>query len=110
MITILAQGDILFECLSPFPSASRHSRTEQLVAEGELTGHSHRVRGLVNFFRDDGLARDIPNDLYVGHLSVKRTKAEVLHEEHLPLTLQPGVWRIRRQRQMDPQDVAAIAD
>jgi hypothetical protein len=81
-----------------------------VVAEGELTGHRHAFHDAVTMFRDEALARDIAGQLYIGHVRVETPQARLLHEEHAPIALTQGTWRIRRQREMEPKDVRLIAD
>jgi hypothetical protein len=81
-----------------------------VLAEGELTGHSHRASGRIAFFRDDALARDIPRGLYLGHLTVADTTARVSHQEHATLELPQGTYRVRRQRELDPEEARVVAD
>ena len=76
-----------------------------IVAEGEATGHHHRIFGSVALYRDDALARDIPAGLYVGHVQVNSPTARLEHEEHAPITLEQGTYRVRRQRQLEPTDI-----
>jgi hypothetical protein len=61
-------------------------------------------------FRDAMLARDIPPGLYIGHLQIVSAYARVTHEEHAPLTLPRGTYRVRRQRELGPRDARAIID
>ena len=35
---------------------------------------------------------------------------DVVHQEHAPVRLAPGTWRIRRQREMDPKETRLVAD
>jgi hypothetical protein len=76
-----------------------------VIAAGEATGHHHRVFGSVTLYRDDALAREVPHGLYVGHLQVASTSARLEHEEHAPIALEQGTYRVRRQRQLEPTDV-----
>jgi hypothetical protein len=76
-----------------------------VLAEGEATGHHHRLFGSVTLYRDDTLARDVPADLYVGHVEVNSPVAWLEHEEHAPITLERGSYRVRRQRQLEPTDI-----
>ena len=75
-----------------------------IVAAGEATGHHHRVFGSVTLYCDEALARDVPAPLYVGHLQVESASARLEHEEHAPIVLAQGTYRIRRQRQLEPTD------
>ena len=112
--TIYSQGDLLFERvddMKPMPG-QRSPLVDGIavLAQGEETGHRHAVfRGAV-MFRDDALARDIPDGLYVAHLRVGRAGTSVVHEEHAPLNLESGTYRVRRQRELQPQDIARVAD
>lgn len=114
MNEILAQGDLLFERVPDVPpSGTRVTSSADgaiVVAEGEMTGHRHRFYDSVVMFRDDALAWDIPSGLYVGHVSVDTPEARLLHEEHAPLVLPRGTWRVRRQRELEPNDVRYVAD
>ena len=80
-----------------------------VLAEGETSGHRHAIHEAVTFFRDDGLARDIPGGLYVGHVNVDST-ARLVHEEHATVTLPRGTYRIRRQRELDPREARLVMD
>ena len=111
MTEILAQGDLLFErVVDVIATAETAASGPVVLAEGEETGHRHMVWDRVAFFRDDGLARDIPDGLYVGHLQVSDGLARVQHEEHAPVELTQGLWRVRRQRELEPKDVRIVRD
>lgn len=111
---LLAQGDLLVERVSDVAPSGVIERRDPdgacVLAEGETTGHRHVIHERVTYFRDDGLARDLPDDLYVGHVRVDTPFATVTHEEHSALTLPRGTYRIRRQRQLEPRDVQLVAD
>jgi hypothetical protein len=114
MKEIMAQGDLLIErvddvapsgtIVTPLPGGAI------VLAEGEATGHRHAIHDAVTMFRDDALARDIPANLYVGHVRVDAAFARVEHEEHAPLALAKGTYRVRRQRELEPLDARVIAD
>ena len=84
--------------------------TALVLAEGEETGHCHAVRERVTLFRDDRLAEDIPAGLYFGHVQVASAYARVTHDEHAPITLPRGTWRVRRQRELGPRDARVLPD
>jgi hypothetical protein len=114
MKEIFAQGDLLIErVLDVVPSgriAQNSDGAAMVLAEGEATGHRHAIWERVIMFRDDGLARDIPADLYVGHVKIDAHSARVTHDEHAPLTLPRGTYRVRRQRELEPRDARIVAD
>jgi hypothetical protein len=77
-----------------------------VLAEGETTGHRHAFYGAeVMLFRDAKLARDLPAELYIGHLRIDAETAELQHEEHDTITLPRGTYRVRRQREFDGSDL-----
>lgn len=43
----------------------------------------------------------------VGWLQVKEPGVTVQHPEHAPLQLEPGIWRVVRQREYDPATAAS---
>ncbi len=114
MHTLYAQGDLLIERVDDLPpSGSRLQPAPDgaaVLAEGETTGHRHAIYDRVTMFRDDGLARDIPSDLYVGHVRVDGPSARLVHDEHDAITLPRGTYRVRRQRELDPRDARLVMD
>jgi hypothetical protein len=110
------QGDVLIERVADVkPSGSAVASDPDgavVLARGEVTGHRHRFRleDAVAMFRDDGLARDIPAELYIGHIKVADAGATLLHEEHSEIALPPGTYRIRRQREWTASDARVVAD
>lgn len=110
MRELYAQGDVLIERVSDIAGKSDPGECTVVLAEGELTGHSHTASGRIAFFRDDALARDIPRGLYIGHLTVGDGSARVAHQEHATLELPQGTYRVRRQRELDPEEARIVAD
>lgn len=101
-----AQGDLLFIPVATLPRTTRPATPEHgryILARGEATGHHHSVlavpavRAVV---RDD-----------VMYLAVEEL-TEVQHQEHAPVTLEPGSWEVRRQREYDWDDdeIRQVAD
>ena len=109
MIRLCAQGDILIERIEDAAASRQIIQSVHngavIVAEGEATGHHHRLLGSVAMYRDDAIARDIPSGLYVAHVEVMSPTGRLVHEEHAPITLEEGTYRVRRQRQLEPTDV-----
>jgi hypothetical protein len=114
MAEIFAQGDLLLERVADIvPSGSIEENREGaalVLAEGEESGHRHAVCERVRMFRDDELARDIPAGLYIGHLQVTSAYARLTHDEHAPITLPRGTYRVRRQRELGPWDARVLPD
>jgi hypothetical protein len=100
------QGDVCIESVENVLVAGqilpRSIDGAVVLAEGEVTGHRHALRGDgITMFRDDALAREIPGGLYIGHLLITRDAAELTHQEHDTIVLPRGTYRIRRQREFD---------
>ena len=114
MSRLYAQGDIRVERVNDAPLSGQilHAPDADalVVAEGELTGHHHKIFGCATLYRDDVLARDIPESLYIGHLQVEGTGARLEHDEHAPINLPLGTYRVRRQRQLEPSDIGFAGD
>jgi hypothetical protein len=109
MTRLCAQGDILIERVNDAPPSGKAIQSvgagPVVIAEGEATGHRHRLLGSVAMYRDDALARDVPSGLYVAHVEVRSPTGRLEHEEHAPITLERGTYRVRRQRQLEPTDI-----
>lgn len=62
MSRLSAQGDIILERLYDAPMSGRLIGAAKdgviVVAQGEATGHSHRIFGSATLYRDDALARE----------------------------------------------------
>lgn len=66
-----------------------------VLALGEVTGHSHQIvdPGVVaHSMRPDGLAEFLEVSI----------PAKVVHEEHSPIELPAGLYRVVHQREYDP--------
>ena len=114
MTEIFAQGDLLLERVADIvPSGTVAENPEgmaMVLAEGEESGHRHAIAERVTLFRDEKLATDIPAGLYIGHVQVAAAYARVTHDEHAPVTLPRGTYRVRRQRELGPSDARVLAD
>ena len=104
-MTMYRQGDLLFILDPDDPPARATSRRNRglspvprdrtgriVLAEGEATGHAHAIH-------------DIGADLYGVRLENRYLEVlaeggvDVVHEEHAPIHLRQGSWRVVRQRE-----------
>ena len=99
MPVIYRHGDVL---LVRLPDEQREkidpsetTDAECVVAEGEVTGHAHRVRG-------PGVRlRDLSDTEIEGRLRLDVPRGgTITHEEHRMIVLEPGTYEVRHQRTM----------
>jgi hypothetical protein len=111
---LVAQGDLLVERVENVAASGSPIEADAngatVLAHGEATGHRHVLLGPALLFRDDGLARDIPEELYIGHVRVEGAPATIVHDEHADIVLLEGTYRVRRQRHLEPADAALVED
>ncbi len=97
------QGDVFIERVNSIPEdltpvARDNGRT--VLAYGEVTGHAHAIHEEVELFEE----RE-------GRFYLKAdVEATVVHEEHGPITLDPGMYRVTRQREYTPARIVFVAD
>lgn len=74
----------------------------KILAHGEVTGHCHQVEeaAKVELFEQDGVL----------YLRVIGESATVVHEEHGPVTLPQGEYKVWRQREYSPRDIRVVRD
>jgi hypothetical protein len=97
----LRQGDVLLVAVEAIPDdAKPEPRRERIVlAEGEATGHAHAV-----------LERDARTWVHEGQrYLLTKSVAQLVHEEHAPIEVPPGAWRIVLQREYEPAPIVAQA-
>jgi len=83
--------------------APRDRSGRMILARGEATGHAHVVTG-------EGLTLlCLPDDIESMFLHV-RVYGRVGHEEHAPIPLPAGYYRIVRQREYVPGSIRPVAD
>ena len=91
---MIVQGDVFFSKVRAIPqSVIRVSRSKRgfIIAEGEATGHAHVIDGDIELYEKDGI------------LFIKTVhEVEVRHEEHLPVNLPPGLWKVGTVKEYDP--------
>jgi hypothetical protein len=94
-------GDILIARADALPPGAR-PRPGQVLAYGEITGHSHRVKeqGAAELWEGGGVL----------FLRVVDAEATLIHEEHLPIRLPRGVYRVWRQREYTPHAIRTVTD
>lgn len=94
-------GDVLIKNVRKVPPTKRELQ-HTILAHGEVTGHSHRIE-------DSATATlfETPDDLF---LEVTAKEARVMHEEHAPILLPRGYYRVWRQREYSPTEIRTVRD
>lgn len=107
MATGYRQGDVYIEPIEALPvgctamaPTDRAGHSVHVLAEGEATGHAHWIDA------EDSVAMLRPSPgladpLTVGYLAL-RSLARVVHDEHAPINLPPGNYRVVQQRRFAP--------
>ena len=96
-MALYQQGDVLIQSVDSIPKDAKKQAPQQhknTLAEGEFTGHAHRVQGPVDIFRQ---GNQTGGDIF---MSVPK-RITVTHEEHKPVTLPKGLYRVSRVREYD---------
>lgn len=86
------QGDVIFKIVDSIPKNLK-KKEDKIVAEGEVTGHMHRV-----ISKEADVLVDKEGNIY---LSTEK-EATVTHEEHHKITVPPGKYQIGIVREFDP--------
>lgn len=88
------QGDVLLVEVDDIPEeATAEPRTGRIVlAWGEATGHAHAIH--------DRDARTFTHD--GERFLLTKSKAQLIHEEHGPIDVPEGTWRVVIQREYEP--------
>ncbi|MDD3474418.1 MAG: hypothetical protein PHP08_00760 [Candidatus Dojkabacteria bacterium] len=86
------QGDILLVKKNVgISKLKKIAENQYVLAYGEVTGHSHVMKGDVKFY-DNGNGQI---------LCRVKGKAELIHEEHEKIGVPEGEWLVVRQRELD---------
>ncbi len=95
------QGDVLLTRIDNAP-IGKVLKTN-ILAYGEVTGHAHRVEvdaGEVT------LVEDGEGNMFV----CVKGDATVKHEEHGPIALKEGTYKVTIQREYSPEKIRNVAD
>lgn len=101
---LFRQGDVLLmrvadrsvDGLAPKP----RDGGRVVLAYGEVTGHAHAIDDAELFEEKDGVL----------YLRIGASGAALRHEEHGAIALEPGTYRVVRQREYHPDSIRPVAD
>ena len=95
------QGDVLIERTTDLPENSKNAPGRVILAHGEATGHAHEI--------DMESAHAFQRDGQTVAINVLKP-SEVRHQEHAPIPVKRGKYRITRQREYSPEAIRNVAD
>ncbi|MEF2279112.1 hypothetical protein V3W47_12450 [Deinococcus sp. YIM 134068] len=95
-------GDVFLRATLP-PTGPLQPTGHLVLAHGEVTGHAHRIAEThaAQLYEAGG-----PNR----YLHVTAAHATLTHEEHAPIRLPGGWYRVWRQREYTPGSVRVVLD
>jgi len=99
------QGDVFLMRVETLPEgaekeAAAGEGTNVVLAWGEVTGHSHAIPGeyaIAYQFKGERLIEAKPG-------------AVLRHEEHAPIELDPGFYKVVIQREYTPKEIRRVID
>ena len=108
--TVLRQGDVLLMHVATVPDGAIEedlAKADRVVlAYGEVTGHAHAIHR-------DGATRQMPvrawNAAAERFIQVMQGTA-LRHEEHSPVPMPPGVYKVVHQQEYTPEEIRRVAD
>ncbi len=108
------QGDVLVERIADrdFPDEREAIAPDQgrvVLAYGEVTGHAHAIPAEDAVFVQHSRATRGRTEGNVTYLETARA-VPIRHEEHAPIELPPGKYRVIRQREWDDEQDRIVAD
>ncbi|WP_254512423.1 hypothetical protein [Anatilimnocola floriformis] len=97
---LFRHGDVLIQKVKDLPEEKERLK-HRTLAHGELTGHSHQIREKHATMWQSG---------ELLFLEVEGQPATVVHQEHGPIELPPGYYRVWRQREYTPERIVVVRD
>lgn len=94
----MRQGDVI---LTPAPQIEGDKLTHLTLAEGEVTGHKHKIsEGEAELYEKEGVL----------YLRVFSETAILTHEEHHAIAIPQGSWMVQIQREYEPAGWRYVED
>jgi hypothetical protein len=94
-------GDVMIAAVTSIPFNAKR-RNDGILAHGENTGHSHRIEEMAT-----AELWESKGELF---LKVIGDGARIVHEEHKPIELPQGVYRVWKQREYSPEKIRPVSD
>lgn len=102
MIIMYRQGDLLFEKVERRNEGFSELVKNNIIAEGEIKGHKHILEnGKVYKEKNAGNGQ--------AYLVLEKP-SQVTHDEHNPIPLEEGVYKVSRQREFNGEYYTLVSD
>lgn len=111
----IVQGDIIFVRVKEIPKDAK-IKQDGVIAEGEQSGHFHKLKTVVAVKEGtrteeiekmtDGLVYEKNGDLFVK----ANAPTTIVHNEHNPVVLPKGTYKIKRTREYTPNGWREVQD
>jgi hypothetical protein len=95
------QGDVYITTVPEIPAGAK-VLPHCILAEGEATGHCHRIT--------ETDCAELLEHAGQRFLRVKLAAVTLTHDEHDPIVLPPGMYRFWQQREYTPQGHRVVVD
>jgi hypothetical protein len=96
MAKMYRQGDVLLRRIDELPE-KKFKVNSDVLAEGEATGHHHRLVGQTQIYETAEKQRFV---------EVSSQAATLVHEEHKPIEIERGIYAVVNEREYNPFDQA----
>lgn len=108
MKKLYRQGDVLLVAVKELPADAKRLRPKRLIlAEGEVTGHVHElIGGNVELFEDKKPGTEVAGVIYAKIMAAP----ELRHAEHSTQVIEPGIYRVVRQREYTAAEIRRVTD
>jgi hypothetical protein len=105
---ILRQGDVLLIQVAALPANVNpvECKDRCVLAYGEVTGHAHVIEARHVKAFSDRPTFDAGAERFIQALE----KTALRHEEHSPIEIPPGIYRVAVQTEYTPQELRRVAD
>lgn len=106
--TMFRQGDVLLVRVDSIPAYATlcDIKGDVILAYGEVTGHAHRLDvGSVKPFAKGGVW-SADAERFIQALE----GAMLRHEEHAPIAVPAGRYRVIQQREYSPEEIRRVVD
>jgi len=97
------QGDVYLTRVKALPKGAKPKERDAgriVLAYGEVTGHAHAIHDT------EALLYDFGEEMYLeadGTVTLR-------HEEHAPVKIEKGLYKVTRQREYSPEAIRNVAD